>query len=197
MWRLPGSEDALAERWRAATPFPHAVVDDVLAPADLDALMAELDEESVAHYEAELFRFEASAPEPRSEELRAIRAGFAEALAPPLSRITGRQVSTIDMRAFAYRPGHYLLPHSDHQDDLARQLAYIFYLPTPAPPIDGALELFACRVDDGEIVATTSARLIEPRPNRLVVFEVSETSLHQVREVLGGLRISLAGWFYP
>jgi len=26
---------------------------------------------------------------------------------------------------------------------------------------------------------------------------VSDLSLHQVREVLGGLRISLAGWFYP
>jgi len=41
-----------------------------------------------------------------------------------------------------------------------------------------------------------SARLIEPRPNRLVVFDVSDVSLHQVREVVGGLRISLAGWFY-
>ncbi len=33
--------------------------------------------------------------------------------------------------------------------------------------------------------------------NRLVVFDVSDVSLHQVREVLAGLRISLAGWFYP
>jgi len=46
-------------------------------------------------------------------------------------------------------------------------------------------------------VATEPAGQIEPRPNRLVVFEVSEASLHQVREVIGGLRISLAGWFYP
>lgn len=197
MWRLTPNEDALAERWRSASPFPHLVIDDVLEAAELAALMAELDEESVEPYEAELFRFEASAPEPRSDELRAIRAGFAEMLAPPLTRITGRRVTRVDMRAFAYRPGHYLLPHTDHQEDLARQLAYIFYLPTPEPPIDGALELFACRAEGGEIVATESARLIEPRPNRLVVFEVADVSLHQVREVLGGLRISLAGWFYP
>jgi hypothetical protein len=30
-----------------------------------------------------------------------------------------------------------------------------------------------------------------------VVFGVGDVSLHQVREVLGGLRLSLAGWFYP
>ena len=55
---------------------------------------------------------------------------------------------------------------------------------------------FACGMDGSEIVSTESARLIEPRGNRLVVFDVSDVSLHQVREVLGGLRISLAGWFY-
>jgi len=46
-------------------------------------------------------------------------------------------------------------------------------------------------------VRVESARVIEPRANRLVVFDVSDGSLHQVREVVSGLRISLAGWFYP
>ena len=45
-------------------------------------------------------------------------------------------------------------------------------------------------------VVEDRAELVEPRPNRLVVFEVSELSLHQVREVMSGLRLSLAGWFY-
>ena len=48
-----------------------------------------------------------------------------------------------------------------------------------------------------ELVTTDSAKLVEPRANRLVVFEVGDLSLHQVREVMSGLRISLAGWFYP
>ena len=91
------------------------------------------------------------------------------------------------MRAYAYRPGHYLLPHTDHQDGLLRQLAYAYYLPSPEPPTGGELELFA---------NMQSAKLIAPRDNRLVIFEVGDTSLHQVREVLSGLRISLAGWFY-
>lgn len=61
----------------------------------------------------------------------------------------------------------------------------------------GELELFRCATEAGELVETVSARVIGPRANRLVVFEVGDLSLHQVREVTGGLRISLAGWFYP
>ena len=100
------------------------------------------------------------------------------------------------MRAYAYRPGHYLLPHSDHQHGLQRVLAYAYYLPSPQPAAGGELELFRCRIDNDAIVATDSELLIEPRANRLVVFDVSDVSLHQVREVVGGLRISLAGWFH-
>jgi Rps23 Pro-64 3,4-dihydroxylase Tpa1-like proline 4-hydroxylase len=100
------------------------------------------------------------------------------------------------MRAFAYRPGHYLLPHTDHQAGLERLLAYAYYLPSPESPRGGELELYRCELKDGELAVTEPATRIEPKPWRLVVFDVSDVSLHQVREVLGGLRISLAGWFY-
>lgn len=116
-----------------------------------------------------------------------------------MSQITGKALDHADMRAYAYRVGHYLLPHTDRQEGVERLLAYAYYLPSPEPPRGGELELFHCAVDRArdEITSTTSALLVEPRPNRLVVFDVSEISIHQVREVLGGLRISLAGWFYP
>ncbi len=197
MWdRLAAALDeaALARAWRDAQPFPHFVIDDVVAPAELAAI---LDEESVDRYEGDLFVFDATTPEPATGEFRALREAFARALAPPLSRITGKRVATVDMRAFAYRVGHYLLPHSDHREGLHRALAYVYYLPSPEPPVGGELELFRCAIDDGELVSIESAKLVEPRGHRLVVFEVSDVSLHQVREVLGGLRLSLAGWFYP
>jgi Rps23 Pro-64 3,4-dihydroxylase Tpa1-like proline 4-hydroxylase len=177
MWRAP-------EQLETA-PFRHAIVDG--ACADPEALLAILDDEAVEPYETDIFKFEATAPEPRTPEFAALRDAFAAELAPALSRLTGRHVTRCDMRAFAYRPGHYLLPHTDHQDGLERQLAYAYYLPSPEAAIGGELELFA---------DMQSAKLIEPRTNRLVIFEVGDTSLHQVREVLGGLRISLAGWFY-
>ena len=194
MWRI-GDEAALAAQWSTATPFPHVVIDDFAR--DPDALLAVLEEEAVERYEGEIALFDASAPEPVTEDFRAIRAAFASALAAPLSRITGKTVRTVDMRAYAYRPGHYLLPHTDHQDGLARVLAYAYYLPTPEPPAGGELELFACTLRDREITRVDPGRLIDPRANRLVVFDVSDTSLHRVHEVLAGLRLSLAGWFYP
>lgn len=200
VWKLGPAwrdEPALARAWRGAAPFPHLVIDD-LAPADaLSELFAVLDDEAVDPYEGDLFRFEATAPEPATHAFAELRDRFAAVLAPVLARITGKPLARADMRAYAYRPGHFLLPHTDHRDGLARQLAYAYYLPSPEPPRGGELELFACRVEDGAIVATESAGVIEPRGNRLVVFDVSDVSLHQVREVLGGLRISLAGWFYP
>jgi hypothetical protein len=190
--------EELSAGWRSAQPFPHLVFDDVFAPDALAELLAVVDEEPVDPYEGDIFAFEASAPEPRTPELRAVRDDLAATLAPVLARITGKAVSRVDLRAFAYREGHYLLPHSDHQHGLGRALAYAYYLPSPEPPVDGELELFRCAVDgSGAIVATDSAVVIEPRANRLVVFDVSDVSLHQVREVIGGLRMSLAGWFYP
>ena len=200
MWRLGPAwhdEDQLARAWRAARPFPHLVFDDFVPEAALPELLAVLEDEPVERYEGDIFVFEACAPEPTTPELRALRDSFASVLGPPLSRITGRPVRRADMRAYAYRVGHYLLPHSDHHEDLGRAVAYAYYLPSPEPPSGGELELFACRAEHTELVAMESARVIEPRSNRLVVFEVSVRSLHQVREVLGGLRISLAGWFYP
>jgi hypothetical protein len=196
MWERFASldEPALARAWREAQPFPHLVVDDVVAPAEL---MAILEDESIDRYEGDLFGFDATRPEPATAELRAVRDGFARALAPPLSRITGTRVATADMRAFAYRAGDYLLPHTDHRDGLHRALAYAYYLPSPEPPVGGELELFRCAIAGGELVSVDSAKLIEPRGHRLAVFDVSDVSLHQVREVLAGLRLSLAGWFYP
>lgn len=193
-WQL-GDEDALASAWRTAQPFPHLVINDFCS--DVAELLAMVDEEHVDRYEGDLFVFEASAPEPRSDELRAVRASFAAALTAPLARITGKPLARADMRAYAYRAGHYLLPHTDHQDDLARAIAYAYYLPSPEPPTGGELELFRCAIAAGELASIESVRAIEPRSNRIVIFDVSDASLHQVREVVAGLRISLAGWFYP
>jgi hypothetical protein len=200
VWHLGSAwhdEQALARAWRAAQPFPYLVFDDFVPADTLPQLLPVLDEEPVERYEGEIFAFDASAPEPQTAELRDLREQFGTTLAPALSRITAKTLRRADMRAYAYRVGHYLLPHSDHREGLERALAFAYYLPSPEPPTGGELELYRCDVEAGVLVSTVSERLIEPRANRLVVFDVSDVSLHQVREVLGGLRISLAGWFYP
>jgi Rps23 Pro-64 3,4-dihydroxylase Tpa1-like proline 4-hydroxylase len=186
VWRVPTKIETV--------PFRHVILDDACERPD--ELLELLEEEPVEPYQGDLFMFEATAPEPRTRELRELRDRFAAELAPGLSELTGTRVSRVDMRAYAYRVGHYLLPHTDHREGLDRVLAYAYYLPSPEPPAGGELELYACSASDGELTAMTSAKIIEPRANRLVVFEVGDRSLHQVREVLAGLRISLAGWFY-
>lgn len=199
MWRLGlawDDEARLGASWRDATPFPHLVIDDFVAAENLPALLGILEEEAIEHYQGDIYSFDASAPEPQTDALRELRDSFGKTLAPALARITGKPVTRADMRAYAYRPGHFLLPHSDHQEGVGRQLAYAYYAPSPEPPEDGALELFRCVIENGEVVLTESARIIEARPNRIAIFDVSDVSLHQVREVLGGLRISLAGWLY-
>src|SRR5512146_321786 len=147
MWHLGPTwrdEPALAAAWRGAEPFPHLVIDD-FQPAEIVARILELlDDEHVDRYEGDLFAFEATAPDPASPALRALRDDLAGVLAPALTRVTGTPVARADLRAYAYRPGHYLLPHSDHQDGLERRLAYAYYLPSPEPPEGGELELFAC-----------------------------------------------------
>ena len=200
MWQLGPAwrdEEALAAAWRTAAPFPHLVFDDVVEAARLPELLAIVDDEPALTYQAEIFAFDATAPEPQTAAFRALRDELAAVMAPALTRITGKAVTRADMRGFAYGPGHYLLPHTDHQDGLGRALAYACYLPSPSPPVGGELELFRCRHDGAELIETEPALVIAPRANRLAVFDVSDVSLHQVREVLGGLRISLAGWFYP
>jgi Rps23 Pro-64 3,4-dihydroxylase Tpa1-like proline 4-hydroxylase len=189
--------EALSHAWRTAAPFPHVVIDDLLAEPDVAALFEIIDDEPVEFGATDIYAFDATAPVPTTAAMAMLRDSFAAALNPVLTELSGRTVSRVDMRAYAYRPGHYLLPHTDHQDELGRILAYAYYLPTPEPPVGGELELFAAQLHDGHLGAATSTQLFAPVPNRLVVFEVSDHSLHQVREVVQGLRLSLAGWFYP
>ena len=186
MWTLGPAwrdEAALARAWRSAEPFPHLVIDGVVPDGPLMEL---LDDEGVERQEGDIFAFEAS------RDLDELSAAFGAALCGPLARITGKPLARAALRAYAYRPGHYLLPHTDHQEGLPRLVAFAYYLPTPEPPTGGELELF--RITPS---STDSAALIAPQPWRLAVFDCSDVSLHQVREVLSGLRLSLAGWFYP
>src|SRR5688500_10121467 len=116
MWKLgPRWKDELrlAEAWRSARPFPHLVFDDVVGEAAMPDLLAILDEEPVETFASEVYLFDASTPEPRTDGLRVLRETFCATFAPPLELITGKTLRRVDMRAYAYREGHYLLPHSD------------------------------------------------------------------------------------
>ena len=184
----------LPREFARARPFPHVVIDAVLSREDHARLVADFDREPQVLVEDEIYLHLRSSEPPAQPSLRAFATALAEECSV-ISTICGVSVTRADGAAYVYLPGHYLLPHSDSRRSEGRAIAYAYYV--SAPRRGGELELFECRTRDGEIVRTRPARRIAPRPNRLVLFAVSDLALHQVREVLDGARTSIAGWLYP
>lgn len=185
----------LARAWSAAQPFPHVVIDDLVAPETLQALLVGVSQEPHYPNRGEIYDFMASSPEVAHPTLQAFQAalGAPETLAA-VRAISGRPVATVDLRSYVYVPGSYLLPHADSRASIGRLVAFAFYLYTKECA-GGELELFTCEMAGDELVRATPAQRIEPRDNRVVMFDVTNASLHQVREVLAGHRISLTGWY--
>jgi Rps23 Pro-64 3,4-dihydroxylase Tpa1-like proline 4-hydroxylase len=118
----------------------------------------------------------------------------APAMLDAVRAITGRPVARCDLRSYVYVAGSYLLPHADSRASIGRLVAYAYYLHTGGCD-GGELELFDCTMNGDELIAATPAQRIVPRDNRMVMFDVTNASLHQVCEVLAGARVSLTGWF--
>lgn len=187
---------ALADSWRSARPFPHVILDGLLAPDELQTLREEVARTPHFPNHAEFYEMMAS-----HEELGPAVTAFREALDGPgrelFARVTGKTAARVSLRSYVYLAGSFLLPHNDlGTAELGRIVAWAYYLLPRERCEGGELELFECALDGDEIVGAAPALRIEPVENRLVVFDVSPRSLHQVREVTSGGRVSLSGWFY-
>lgn len=186
---------ALARAWSTAQPFPHVVLDDLVAPETLQTLLLAVSQEPHYPNRGEIYDFMASGPEVVHPTLRAFQAALsAPEMLEAVRAISGRAVASADLRSYVYMPGSYLLPHADSRASLRRLVAFAYYLYTKECE-GGELELFTCEMNGDEVVHATPAQRIEPRDNRVVLFDVTPASLHQVREVLAGHRISLTGWY--
>lgn len=192
-WDLP----ELSRRWRAAEPFCHVLLDDLVSPEELSRLAVAAGNEPYAPNQGEIFDFFGSNQPVEQPALEAFIDSFGSpAGLAAMHAITGETPTRLEMRAYFYGPGNYLLPHLDHQTVLGRKLACAYYLYIPEGSEGGELELFDVELRARRIVNARSSKLIQPQANRMVIFEVSDRSLHQVREMTAGARVSLAGWFY-
>ena len=192
---------ALQAQWRAARPFPHVVLDGLLSTDELAALDDGLRAEPLRDQADEHFAFRGGKGPPQDPRLRRLADWLNSAPTLALvSALSGQRLGGVDARAYTYGRGHYLLPHSDARRGDPRVVAFAWYL-SLRDLRGGALELFACAAaEDSPVRGVASARRagrIAPIAGRLVLFHVSPTSLHQVREVTRGERCSLAGWFRP
>ncbi|MFO0612030.1 MAG: 2OG-Fe(II) oxygenase [Polyangiaceae bacterium] len=194
--------DAAARAFRESAPFAHVVVDDFIDEQARADVLAAFDDEPAERLQDEIFDVSASSSPPSSAALAAFHARLGEVdVLAAIGAITGVALASVEVRAYVYEPGQYLLPHADRDAGGRRAIAFVYYV--GSLPDDegrglegGELDLYETELRGGEIVRATVHTSIRPVPNRCVLFEVSPTSLHRVREIRSGKRLSLAGWFH-
>ncbi|MFL2940395.1 MAG: hypothetical protein BEU01_00605 [Marine Group III euryarchaeote CG-Epi4] len=179
-----------------SSPFPHVVVEDFLDDSTLDLVIDALAGLEYSFSESDLFSYWASVKltdidHPALDVLREDlgdklwRKAVAEAFQVSL-------LSRIDMAAYVYGQGDFLLPHDDQVEN--RVIAYSLHLTPDLEEQDGgSLDLFEGKKDG----TSKLVKRIIPKFNSLNLFEVSETSWHQVSEILTDIqRLTLTGWYH-
>jgi hypothetical protein len=188
---------ALASAWRAAQPFPHLVIDGLLSDGKCAELRRAMAKTTHDPARGEIYEMMISREPLVDPALRGFGSELGgEAMRALLSSVSGKTLSRIELRSYVYLPGQYLLPHADFRAGEGRQIAYAFYLSPPNYCEGGELDLYRCAVESGAVSSAERAATIEHRENRLVIFDVGIETVHEVREVLRGARLSLAGWFF-
>ena len=176
-WDVAG----LASRWQAARPFGHVVIDGLLGRERLQWLRQGFAQEPHLPYGAEIYEFLGSTEPPQRPELNDFIAALGSpAVMAAVEAISGQKLVRAEGRAYVYLAGSFLLPHSDNRGGLDRAVAYAYYVAPDAGLQGGELELFDVEFENEEIVRTTPALRIEPRADRLALFEVSPRAVNAV-----------------
>ena len=178
------------------SPFPHVVVENFLDEDTLDLVIDALAGLEYSFSESDLFSYWASVKltEIDHPALNILREDLGDkkwrdtvAKAFQVSNL-----SKIDMAAYVYGLGDFLLPHDDQVEN--RIIAYSLHLTPDLEENDGgSLDLF----EANEQAKSRLVKSIIPKFNSLNMFEVSATSWHQVSEVLTDIqRLTLTGWYH-
>ena len=177
-------------------PYPHVVVKDFLDEQTLDLVTYALAGLEYDFDESDLFSY-------LSFGLTDVDHPVINILRDDLGDSTWRKkvassfgvksLSKIDLSAYVYGLGSFLLPHDDQVE--GRVIAYSLHL-TDIEMTDksgGALYIYeANEAGKSELVKT-----IIPEYNSLIMFEVSDKSWHQVGEILEDIqRLTVTGWYH-
>ena len=183
----------------SVSPFKHCILREFFTETDSVGLL----EEEVSHLEltehnSDLMRFKQSTDLGRLDKplLRSLMDCFQQQFIQFLSKSTQFDLDTnnISLSFANYSSGDYLLCHDDQLE--ARKIAFIYYLVSADWSMGhgGRLDLFNSK----DLTPFEIEKSIVPSRNSLIFFEVSDTSFHQVSEVLSlnSSRLSLTGWFH-
>jgi len=178
-----------------SSPFPHVVVDDFLDEDTLELVIDALAGLEYSFSESDLFSYWASVKLTDIDHpaLNVLREDLGdEKWREEVSRaFKVPKLSKIDMAAYVYGLGDFLLPHDDQVEN--RIIAYSLHLTPDLEEEDGgSLDLFEDNKGRSKLV-----KRIIPKFNSLNMFEVSATSWHQVSEILTDIqRLTLTGWYH-
>jgi Rps23 Pro-64 3,4-dihydroxylase Tpa1-like proline 4-hydroxylase len=179
-----------------SSPFPHVVVEDFLEEDTLDLVIDALAGLEYSFSESDLFSYWASVKLTDIEHpaLNVLREDLGDKYwRKEVSKAFNvAKLSKIDMAAYVYGLGDFLLPHDDQVED--RVIAYSLHLTPDIEEEDGgSLDLF----DSDKEGKSKLIKKIIPKFNSLNMFEVSATSWHQVSEILTDIqRLTLTGWYH-
>tara|TARA_B100001113_G_scaffold228724_1_gene187755 strand:+ start:1653 stop:2228 length:576 start_codon:yes stop_codon:yes gene_type:complete len=179
-----------------SSPFPHVVVEDFLEEDTLDLVIDALAGLEYSFSESDLFSYWASVKLTDIEHpaLNVLREDLGDKYwRKEVSKAFNvAKLSKIDMAAYVYGLGDFLLPHDDQVED--RVIAYSLHLTPDLEEEDGgSLDLF----DSDKEGKSKLIKKIIPKFNSLNMFEVSATSWHQVSEILTDIqRLTLTGWYH-
>ena len=190
------SLDSLRNRFRKGMPYPHIVIDNFLQVDKARLLLKELKKEEFKEKEADLFKFNQTddlyfSKNKKIKEFHKACCNWE--FFNFISHMTGVKFKgTLDMAGTLYESADYLLCHDDELE--GRKIAYVLYLSEEFGPKDGGA---FCLFDSVKGKPNKIVKKYGPRFNRLLLFEVSEKSFHEVEENLSKkTRYAISGWLH-
>ena len=177
-------------------PYPHVIVRDFLDESTLDLVIDALAGLEYDFKESDLFSYWASIEltEIDHPAINILRDDLGDEIwrEKVAKAFSSKPLSSIDMAAYVYGLGDFLLPHDDQVEE--RIIAYSLHLtPEITEEMGGSLQIF-------DIDETNTSKLVDsiiPEYNSLIMFEVSKHSWHQVGEILQDIqRLTVTGWYH-
>ena len=178
------------------SPYPHIVVKNFLDDSTLDLIIDALAGLEYDFKESDLFSYWASVELTDIDHpaINILRDDLGDKLwrNKVAEAFSSKPLSSIDMAAYVYGLGDFLLPHDDQVEE--RIIAYSLHLtPEITEEMGGALQIF-------DVDENNKSKLVDsiiPEYNSLIMFEVSKHSWHQVGEILQDIqRLTVTGWYH-
>lgn len=177
-------------------PFPHVVVRNFLDSPTLDLAIDALAGLEYDFKESDLFSYWASVEltDVNHPAINIIRDDLGDQAwrKKVAESFKVKKLSSIDIAAYVYGLGDFLLPHDDQVE--GRIIAYSLHLtPEITDKMGGALNIFKADKDG-------KSKLVDsliPEYNSLIMFEVSDRSWHEVNEIVMDIqRLTVTGWYH-